>query len=292
MAGNAVVSRLLIQNIRHQWLSLVYNEILSHGTGNELFLKEFPELEGACFEQLESRFVQAVPLGLLRKQDGELNPMLNPPGDLRLQAGDRLVFLSRSYTDIIPLPSELPSYSPRQKPARNFQTKRSRYVLFLGWNDRMPHLIQELDQFETENFRLDILSRVPAADRIDQVGRYKSNPKRVSLAHLEGDYLVPSDLWDLNLVFSELFGSGGAEIYFKPSRVYGLNGHELQFGQIQQTVIRQGDIALGICLGPEGSGSRPVLQLNPNREASWSLQAKDAIVVLTTLASPESGEMS
>ena len=97
---------------------------------------------------------------------------------------------------------------------------------------------------------------------------------------------------ELNLVFSELFGSGGAEIYFKPSRVYGLNGQELQFGQIQQTVSRQGDIALGICLGPEGSGSRPVLQLNPNREARWSLQAKDAIVVLTTLASPESGEMS
>ncbi len=242
----------------------------------------------------------------------------------------------------------------------------------------MPHLIQELDQFETENFRLDILSRVPAADRIDQVGRYKSNPKRFSLAHLEGDYLVPSDLWDLNLsdydtivmlgsdrfetkeaadartllgfylvqeimgsntsrpgllvelfdpdnsnliqgsgvevlvspviishilahvalrpelnlVFSELFASGGAEIYFKPSRVYGLNGQELQFGQIQQMVSRQGDIALGICLGPEGSGSRPVLQLNPNREARWSLQAKDAIVVLTTLASPESVEMS
>lgn len=92
---------------------------------------------------------------------------------------------------------------------------------------------------------------------------------------------------ELNLVFSELFGSGGAEIVFKPSSAYGLSGQEVQFGQIQQTVNGQGDIALGICLRPDVEGEKPAVHLNPLREPRWSLTEQDAIVVLTTVASNE-----
>ncbi|MCF8108092.1 MAG: hypothetical protein K9J81_03770, partial [Desulfohalobiaceae bacterium] len=369
VGGDAVVSRLLIQNVRHHWLSLVYNELLSHGSGNEIFLREFLELEGVCFEQLESRFAEAIPLGVLRKQAGDLIPMLNPSGELRLEAGDRLAFLSRSYASIIPMTTDQPCPVPGEKTGRGVQARQSRRILFLGWNDRMPQLIQELDQFETESFHLDILSRVQVAARINQIERYKTSLKRVSLAHLEGDYLVPSDLSDLNLkdydnivmpgsdrletkeaadartllgfyliqemleskasppgllvelfdldnlnliqgkgvevlvspvilshilahvalrpelnvVFSELFGSGGAEIVFKPSSAYGLSGQEVQFGQIQQIVSGQGDIALGVCLRPEENGPKPAVHLNPDRETRWLLQEGDAIVVLTTL---------
>ena len=369
VGGDALISRLLIQNIRHPWMSLVSHELLSHGTGNEIFLKDFPELAGTCFEKLELRFPEAIALGVLRKQEEGLLPLLNPAADLRLEASDRLVFLSRSYTSIIPTTPDRPGLAPGKRQERVLQTKKNRHILFLGWNDRMPQLIHELDQFEAETFHLDILSRVPATERISQIARYRTDLKRVSLVHLEGDYLTPNDVSDLNLmdfgtivmpgsdrldtketadartlmglylvqemlgtkiprpkllvelfdpdnlhliqdagvevlvspvilshilahvalrpelnlVFSELFGSGGAEIFFKPSSDYGFGGQDILFGQIQQTVSGQGEIALGLCMGSSRAGSKPTVHLNPARETRWSLGDQDAVVVLTSL---------
>ncbi|MFW6054690.1 MAG: CASTOR/POLLUX-related putative ion channel, partial [Thermodesulfobacteriota bacterium] len=163
--GDAVISRLLIQNVRQHWLSLVYNDLLSHGSGNEIFLKEFPDLVGVFFEQLRSRFLEAIPLGVLRKQEGRLIPRLNPPDGLQLKAGDRLVFLSQAYDCIIPGETEQTRFVPQTSPEKESGTLQFRRILFLGWNDRMPQLIQELNQFARETFQLDILSRVPARER-------------------------------------------------------------------------------------------------------------------------------
>lgn len=95
---------------------------------------------------------------------------------------------------------------------------------------------------------------------------------------------------ELNLVFSELFGSGGAEIFFKRSADYGLAEQEVRFGQIQQAAAEQGDIALGVCLRKsEKIGlEKPSLELNPARDTSWSLHKQDDIVVLSTVYPHES----
>ena len=46
VAGDAFVSRLIAQNVRHRGLSHIYSELLTHGRGNEIYIREAPELVG------------------------------------------------------------------------------------------------------------------------------------------------------------------------------------------------------------------------------------------------------
>lgn len=64
----------------------------------------------------------------------------------------------------------------------------------MGWNDKIPALINEFDNYENESFEIDILSSIPIAKRDLRMARYALHPKRVKIVNLEGDYAAPSDL--------------------------------------------------------------------------------------------------
>jgi hypothetical protein len=51
---------------------------------------------------------------------------------------------------------------------------------------------------------------------------------------------------DLNVVFHELFSSGGAEIFFRSAGYYKLVSWELTFGEIQDVVSICGEINVGV----------------------------------------------
>lgn len=62
---------------------------------------------------------------------------------------------------------------------------------------------------------------------------------------------------ELNVVFHELFSSGGAEIYLRPAAWYDLVGRELSFRELQEAVALAGETALGVRIcrdGQEGPG--------------------------------------
>ena len=64
----------------------------------------------------------------------------------------------------------------------------------MGWNDQIPALINEFDNYENEIYEIDILSSIPIAKRDLETPRYALHPGRVTKQHLEGDYAAPSDL--------------------------------------------------------------------------------------------------
>ena len=73
-----------------------------------------------------------------------------------------------------------------------------RRILLLGWNDKVPALIHELDSYENESFDIDILSTIPIEQRNTRMARYALHPHRVILKHMEGDYSAPSDLREIH----------------------------------------------------------------------------------------------
>ncbi len=194
IASDAVISRLIAQNVRHRGLSYVFSELLTHSQGNGVYIREWQKFEGIQIHDLTEAFPRAILLGLLRKKDGALQPILNPPDGFTLQSDDRIVFLARKYSDTEALENFTRKTSKRDQ-AHTIREENSRKkLLILGWNHKMPALIQEFDTYENEHFEIDILSRIPIAQREEYMSRYNSHQTGVTLRHLEGDYTSVSDL--------------------------------------------------------------------------------------------------
>ena len=62
LAGEAIISRLITQSVRHPGISRVYNELLTHAQGNELYVRELPEMAGSSLDNVCPLFSKALPL--------------------------------------------------------------------------------------------------------------------------------------------------------------------------------------------------------------------------------------
>ncbi len=79
---------------------------------------------------------------------------------------------------------------------------------------------------------------------------------------------------ELNVVYEELFGAGGAEICFRPVADYGIAGQKVSFGKLKDISADRGEIALGVRLE---SGS---IELNSAQNKTYILKEPDDLIVL------------
>ena len=184
--------------MRHHGLSHVYRELLCHGTGNEIYLRECPELAGEAFGRVGELFPEAIPIGVLREEGGKKKEYLNPPADFVL-ARDRLVFIARGYeqTRAQKGPPTRPLVSSTEQPFR--ETGKRRKVLILGWGSKLPVLVSEFDSYVEEAFELDLVSTKTVAERQQVLRRFGREPRNVVLRHIEGDYTSPTSLEEIRL---------------------------------------------------------------------------------------------
>lgn len=194
LASDAVIARLLAQNVRHPGLSEVYGPLLSHGEGPEVYLREAPELAGRPIEAVVSAFPEGVLLGVVRGGSDGYRTHLNPPGGFETRPDDRYVVLARSYEATAPSGAPTDSPPPRGAPGGYEPTSRDRHVLVLGWNRRTPALLAELGTYEGERHAVQVLSTVPEARRRQAVERYGRPGDRVTVTHGEGDFTDAADL--------------------------------------------------------------------------------------------------
>jgi ion channel POLLUX/CASTOR len=194
LASDSIVGRLLAQNVRHPGLSHVFGELLTHGRGNEIYLRDVAELEGQRVCDAAVAFPRAILLGVLHGNDASLRPQLNPPPDLVLAPDDRLVMLAHSFkaTASGPLaPSAgLPAVQ-RILPGTSGGTLR---VLLLGWSHKVPALLREFDSYDDEHFEIDIISTMPSVRREAELQRHDFTPRHIQVREIDGDFTTPSVL--------------------------------------------------------------------------------------------------
>ncbi|MFT5368339.1 MAG: hypothetical protein ACI8V2_003303 [Candidatus Latescibacterota bacterium] len=90
---------------------------------------------------------------------------------------------------------------------------------------------------------------------------------------------------ELNIVYEELFGPGGAEIFFRPPSDYGVEGQKVDFGNLKAMAACRGEIALGVRL------KHGWVELNPLPDKQWVLDERDELVVLVRdVIAPASSE--
>ncbi|HEU4829441.1 MAG TPA: TrkA C-terminal domain-containing protein [Gemmatimonadales bacterium] len=202
VASDLFISRLITQNVRNRGLSHLTAELFAHGPGNEIYVREHPDLAGTAAAALPSRFRRAIVVGVVRPDGHRYRPILSPPPDLVLEPGDKLVLIARHYEDTDPAPEPetpemtdavAPAAVPRMPP-RQPAPRRPRRILILGWSHRVPALVSGFGAYERDEFELDIVSTIAPDLRTRELAQYGAGPSGVRVRQIEGDYTVPADL--------------------------------------------------------------------------------------------------
>jgi len=196
VSSDVVISRLLAQNIRHPGMSHVYDEILTHDEGNEVYIRDPDGCVGLEVAELRSRFDEGVLMGLVRGSvRGGFTPLLNPPGATLVREDDKLVVLAQTYAKA--KPSDTASgerapdakHSPKELEPSQVESKR---ILLLGWNHRVPALLSEFSTYDDHSFDIRIASKVPAARRHELLEHLDASS--LTVEHLEVDFTDPDNI--------------------------------------------------------------------------------------------------
>ena len=369
LSSDAIISRLIAQNVRHPGLSFVYSELLTYTEGSEFYVRRCPELVDTEFGAIRPAFARSVVLGVVRPDGEGLRAYLNPDPHFRLQADDRFILIAESYEATVPAEwtrqGPLTSFRP---PPSSPPPRPSRRVLVLGWSRKAPALLREFEHSPRERYAVDVVSIIPAVERERLTERYGTAFHRLEVRHLEADHTATEELerihpeaydsvvflavdWlssdeesdartvlgylvyrslttgaahhpkavielldpdnarlfdgrdgevivspvilshmmahvalrrELHVVFDELFGPGGAEIYFRSAAAYELCNERLSFSAVQERVAAFGEVALGVRLGSEVETRNGGIVMNPPRNDTWHLTERDQIVLLST----------
>ena len=199
IASDSLISRLLTQNVRHRGLSHIYTELLTHNEGNEIYIRELPQLVGLRLQDLIDVFPGAILLGALREDGSMLKPLLNPADGVRILDGDKLVLMAKGYNDTEPLEDFEERVLSRSTPKVIEGEKEKRRLLFLGWNRKVSVLFQEFASYSNERFSIDVLSLFPIPQREDYLKRYELDLHNITVRHLHGDYTAMTRLNNLDL---------------------------------------------------------------------------------------------
>lgn len=221
LASDAIVSRLLAQAIIHPGLPEFFAEVMSVDDGNEFYVRSTDACEGLSLAAVVGRFSHAIVCGLLRPNGEHWNIYLNASTDEVIRPGDKLVILARDYDAADPAQSPtgvtVRSLTRASNVAKPYsEPGRERAILVLGWNDRLPTLIDELASYADQRFKVTMLSTRATAKQRESVEQYSERAGRINCEHVQADFMLKGILedmlekpWDaILLVSSDQLGSG------------------------------------------------------------------------------------
>lgn len=200
VAGDATISRLMAQNILHPGLSEIYNELLTAGDGNELYVRGGETMAGMTLADVASQRPLAIVLGLLKCRGKSWQAQLVTPTGSVIDKEDRVIMMARFYADTDPDPKlpPLPMVqrgSPKIVAAARMHAPQK--ILVLGWNRRVPSLLAELSSYQDRSFQVDVISVVGAAERDQLTRRHLGKQVDLEVQHIEADYMVEAELRQL-----------------------------------------------------------------------------------------------
>ncbi|MCU0434271.1 MAG: potassium transporter TrkA [Bacteroidia bacterium] len=140
-----LIARVTAQTCRQSGLSVVYTELLDF-EGAEIYMREEPGLNGKTYATALHAYPNASVIGIYRKND-EL--LLNPAMTTELEAGDLLVYIAEDSASAV-LSSPPGKVNNEALQPRTPQPAGTERTLVLGWNEKAPSIIRELDTYVAE----------------------------------------------------------------------------------------------------------------------------------------------
>lgn len=141
--GEDLIARVTAQTCRQSGLSVVYTELLDFD-GVEIYFKEEPELVGRSYRQALVAYVNSAVMGIVRA-DG--TPLINPPMDTVLAAGDQIIAISEDDDTLVLAKQEPPAPDRSLLVQGRCAAAKPERTLILGWNEKAAAIIRELDSY-------------------------------------------------------------------------------------------------------------------------------------------------
>lgn len=161
-----LISRITVQTCRQSGLSVVYTELLDFA-GDEIYFSHEPGLAGKTYGEALLAYEDSALIGLCSKEG---RVQLNPPADTRIEAGDQVIAVSQD-DDTVRLSSrtspEIKQEAIRQSSPKEPAPERT---LILGWNQRAPLIISELDQYVAPGSEVMIVADTPE-EEVEAIGQ-------------------------------------------------------------------------------------------------------------------------
>lgn len=197
IASGNVIGGMIAQGIRNPGLSRIYDHLFSRVEPESLYLRSCPDLTGRELIEILPLFNVAVPIGVVRGEEGGVRrSMLNIPG-LRIEEGDLIVFVAPDFESCVPN-RDVPPAIPEPPPTEAKPRVTSHRILVFGWSHKIFSLIEEFQGYSAESFKIDIFSRVSEAARKRAFDEMEFDTDRIQITHLVGDYTVAATLRKLD----------------------------------------------------------------------------------------------
>eukprot|EP00051_Salpingoeca_urceolata_P014006 m.177469 g.177469 ORF g.177469 m.177469 type:complete len:695 (+) comp17966_c0_seq2:173-2257(+) len=196
VVSHDVIGRLMIQCARQPMMGQILAEILSFD-GCEIYMEEWPVLEGVTFSSVAFAFDDAIPIGVV-SSDGI---HLNPSDDLVLAPGDRVVVIAEdddTYKPKVRRTAPSPGILPPWKPDTPVPEK----FLFINWRRDMDDMIVALDKQVPKGSILYLFSGKPEREQIKALREGGLDPtmlRNLRVFYRTGNSVLRKNLEELKL---------------------------------------------------------------------------------------------
>lgn len=188
-----LISRVIAQTCRQSGLSIVYSDLLEF-EGDEIYFAELPaDLVGITYSQVLLSYEDSSVIGIFTTDEDVL---INPPMDRVCEAGDSVIAISEDDDTVIvngrpdaPVDRAAISRSDIGGP-------RQEHTLVLGWNDKAPRIIAELDNYVKQGSKVLVVTGDPEIDT--EVEKLRGELQNQLIAFCEGDISEKKTLLDIN----------------------------------------------------------------------------------------------
>jgi hypothetical protein len=155
-----LLSRITVQTCRQSGLSVAYLELLDFG-GDEIYFHEEPGLVGKTFGESLLAYEDSAVIGLRPREGGTI---VNPKMDRRIEAGDKVIAISED-DDTVRL-SGLKNLRLNQNAIAKVEpaARTPERTLILGWNERVPMIIRELDHYVAAESAVNVVAARDGAE--------------------------------------------------------------------------------------------------------------------------------
>ncbi|CAN4125143.1 unnamed protein product [Withania somnifera] len=264
VVAHDVIGRLMIQCALQPGLAQIWEDILGFENA-EFYIKRWPRLDGASFEDVLLSFPEAIPCGVKVAADGG-KIIINPDDRYVLKEGDEVLVIAEdddTYAPgLLPESKRLPNKDSRSIPLRHSVFSQSSWIREMQQASDRSIIISEILDSRTRN----LVS-------VSRISDYVLSNELVSMALA----MVAEDK-QINRVLEELFAEEGNELCIKPAEFYLYDQEELCFYDIMRRGRQRQEIVIGYRVA---AAERAVI--NPagkSKQRKWSLD--DVFVVISS----------
>lgn len=149
-----LIARVTAQTCRQSGLSVVYTELMDFD-GAEIYFNEEKALVGKTYREVIAAYEESTVMGLMRK-DGSI--LLNPPMDTKFETGDSVIAITEDDDTLVMSKQAAPAADTSVISIGERTPTGKERTLILGWNEKGPAIIRELDNYVAQGSDVLVIS--------------------------------------------------------------------------------------------------------------------------------------